>query len=36
MHLFIANKTRQGNEDKISYFYRKGGTSWSSSNYGIN
>ena len=28
--------TRQGNEDKIRYFYIKGGTSWSSCNYGIN
>jgi hypothetical protein len=27
--------TRQGNEDKIRYFYIKGGTSWSSCNYGI-
>ena len=38
MHLFIANKTSdktkmQGNEDKIKYFNRKGGTSWSSCIY---
>ena len=29
------NLTRQGNEDKIRYFYIKGGTSWSSCNHGI-
>jgi hypothetical protein len=29
------NLTRLGNEDKIRYFYIKGGTSWSSCNYGI-
>ena len=34
--LQIKPLTRQGNEDKIRYFYRKGGTSWSSCNYGIN
>ena len=33
--LQIKPLTRQGNEDKIRYFYRKGGTSWSSCNYGI-
>ena len=31
--LQIKPLTRQGNEDKIRYFYRKGGTSWSSCNY---
>ena len=34
--LQIKSLTRQGNEDKIRYFYIKAGTSWSSSNYGIN
>ena len=38
MHLFIANKnlTREGKEDKMRYYNIKGGTSWSSCNYGIN
>jgi hypothetical protein len=31
--LQIKPLTRQGNEDKIRYFYRKGGTAC---NYGIN
>jgi len=30
-----SNLTRQGNEYKIRYFFMKGGTSWSSCNYGI-
>jgi hypothetical protein len=34
--LQIKPLTRQDNEDKIRYFYRKGDTSWSSYNYGIN
>ena len=38
--LQIKPLTKQGigmhNEDKIRYFYGKGGTSWSSCNYGIN
>jgi len=29
------NLARQGNEEKIRYFYIKGGTSWSFCNYGI-
>ena len=33
--LQIKPLTRQGDEDKIRYFYRKGGISWSSCNYGI-
>ena len=33
--LQIKSDKTHGNEDKIRYFYIKGGTSWSSCNYGI-